>query len=61
MWRRAAVSPQNGYNALMVAARCGKLDCLEYLIAKGASLNAQDSVRRGPAAMWQLRGCGVRG
>uniref|UniRef100_A0A7S0NC41 Uncharacterized protein n=1 Tax=Phaeocystis antarctica TaxID=33657 RepID=A0A7S0NC41_9EUKA len=35
----------NGYNALMVAARCGKLDCLEYLIAKGASLNAQDSVK----------------
>ena len=28
----------------------GKLDCLEYLIAKGANLNAQDDVRRGPAA-----------
>ena len=28
----------------------GKLDCLEHLTAKGANLNAQDNVRRGPAA-----------
>ena len=34
----------------MHAAAKGKLDCLEYLIAKGANLNVQDNVRRGPAA-----------
>ena len=39
--------------ALMYAAAKGKLDCLEHLIAKGANLNAQDVVRRGPAAVSQ--------
>ena len=34
----------------MLAAMFGKLGCLDHLIAKGAKLNAQDDVRRGPAA-----------
>ena len=42
----------------MKAARYGELDCLEHLIAKGAKLNAQDKVRRGPAAAWRGEGCG---
>ena len=37
----------------MGAAEYGKLDCLEHLIAKGANVNAQTDVRRGPAATWQ--------
>ena len=38
--------------ALMEAAENGELDCLEHLIAKGANLNTQNDVRRGPAAAW---------
>ena len=37
----------------MWAAIYGNLDCLDHLIAKGAKLNAQGEVRRGPAAAWQ--------
>ena len=38
----------------MYAAKEGKLDCIEHLIAKGAKLNAQQKkVRRGPAAVWR--------
>ena len=39
----------------MLAAKCGKLDCLDHLIAKGANeyVNAQNKVRRGPAAAWR--------
>ena len=49
----AAAPPQDGYTALMRAADYGKLDCLEYLIAKGANVDAQNNVRRGPAAAWR--------
>ena len=49
----AAAPPQNGNTALMTAARFGKLDCLDHLLAKGANLNVQDKVRRGPAATWR--------
>ena len=56
----AAAPPQNGETALMFAAKNGKLDCLEHLVAKGANLNAQDYVRRGPAAACGGEGCGVR-
>ena len=46
--------PQMGFTAHMWAATNGRLDCLNYLIAKGANLNAQDNiVRRGPAAAWR--------
>ena len=40
----------------MLAAMCGKLGCLDHLIAKGAKLHALDKVRRGPAAAWRRRG-----
>ena len=36
--------------ALMWAAAWGKLDCLEYLIAKGAKLDATDGVSAAPPA-----------
>ena len=49
----AAAPPQWGRTALMRAANYGNLDCLDYLIAKGANLNVQDNVRRGPAAAWR--------
>ena len=49
----AAAPPQHGYTALMWAAVRGNLDCLEHLIAKGANLNVQNMVRRGPAAAWR--------
>ena len=55
----AAAPPQGGWTALKKAARYGKLDCLEHLIAKGANLNTQDKVRRGPAAAWQRGGVGL--
>ena len=55
----AAAPPQRGMTALMWAADYGKLGCLDHLIAKGANLNAQNIVRRGPAAAWR-RGCEVR-
>jgi hypothetical protein len=42
----------------MKAARNGKLDCLEHLVATGANLNAQNKVRRGPAAAWRRGVCG---
>ena len=54
----AAAPPQDGDTALIGAAHYGKLDCLEHLVAKGANLNAQNNVRRGPAAAWRR---GVRG
>ena len=44
--------------ALMLAALCGKLDCLDYLVAKGANLNAQNKASRRPAAALR-RGAGV--
>ena len=49
--------------ALMGVALSGKLDCLEHLVAKGANLNAQNCVRRGPAAAWRrgVWGKGVSG
>lgn len=50
---------QLGYTALMLAARSGRLDwqnCLNRLITKGASLNVQDKVRRGPRAMCECGG-----
>ena len=34
----------------MLAAGWGKLDCLEYLVAKGAKLDARNKVRAGPPA-----------
>ena len=37
----------------MLAALNGNLDCLDHLIAKGADVNAQSKVRRGPAAAWR--------
>ena len=49
----AAVPPQSSSTALMHAAGNGNLDCLEHLIAKGANVNAQSGVRRGPAAAWR--------
>ena len=49
----ATAPPQGGVQVLMDAAKNDKLDCLEYLIAKGAKLNAQSNVRRGPAAAWR--------
>ena len=49
----AAAPPQRGMTALMWAADYGKLGCLDHLIAKGANLNAQNIVRRGPAAAWR--------
>ena len=42
----------------MIAAIYGKLGCLEHLVAKGANLNAQNQVRRGPAAAWRREECG---
>ena len=55
-----AAPPQTGRTALICAAHDGKLDCLDHLIAKGANLNAQSMVRRGPAAPWRRgRGVGV--
>lgn len=42
--RRAAAPPQDGYTALMWAAQFGKLDCLKYLTAKGANLEAKSIV-----------------
>ena len=55
-----AAPPQTGRTALICAAHDGKLDCLDHLIAKGANLNAQSMVRRGPAAAWRRgRGVGV--
>jgi len=42
----------------MLAAANGELDCLEHLVAKGANLNPQNQVRRGPAAAWRREGCG---
>ena len=53
----AAAPPQGGNTALMVAAMFCKLDCLDHLIAKGANLNAQDYVRRGPVLQRGGRGC----
>ena len=47
--------------ALIMAAENGKLDCLEHLVAKGANLNAEGYVRRGPAAAWRLGVLGCRG
>ena len=52
----AAVPPQDRATALIKAADNGKLGCLEHLIAKGANLNVQNKVRRGPAAAWQREG-----
>jgi len=49
----AAAPPQDGFTALMLAAGCGELGCLEHLVAKGANLNAQNKVRRGPATAWR--------
>ena len=49
----AAAPPQMGWTALMKAAINGKLDFLDHLIAKGANVNAQNDVRRGPAAAWR--------
>ena len=50
----AAAAPlQKGETALTHAALFGKLGCLEHLIAKGANLNAQNNVRRSPAAAWR--------
>ena len=57
----ATAPPQYGYTALMDAANQGQIDCLEHLIAKGANLNAQNDVRRGPAAACGGEGCGDRG
>jgi len=37
----------------MEAAYHAKLDCLDHLIAKGANVNAQNIVRRGPVAAWR--------
>ena len=50
----AAAPPQDSWTAIMWAAGKDKLDCLDHLIAKGANLNAQNLVRRGPAVL-----CGV--
>jgi len=36
----AAAPPQYGFTALMKATYYGKLDCLEHLVARGASLEA---------------------
>ena len=52
----AAAPPQYVETALMAATMHGKLDCVDYLIAKGARPNAQGHVRRGPHAAWQRRG-----
>ena len=41
----------------MYAAQDVKLDCLEHLIAKGAKLNAQNNVRRGPVLRRGGEGC----
>ena len=49
----AAAPPQNSWTAIMWAAGKDKLDCLDHLIAKGANLNAQNIVRRSPAATWR--------
>ena len=54
----AAAPPQWGITALMWAAAKDKLDCLEYLIAKGANVNAQSYVRRGPVLGVAARGVG---
>ena len=49
----AAAPPQGGNTALSGAAVMGRLGCLDHLIAKGANLNVQDNVRRGPAVAWR--------
>ena len=49
--------PKGGWTALMGAAINGKLDCLDHLIAMGANVNAQNEVRRRPAAAMR-RGVG---
>ena len=40
----AAVPPQFGMTALILAAGHGKRDCLELLVAKGAKLDARDNI-----------------
>ena len=47
--------PQGGSTALMKAAYGGNLDCLEHLVSKGANLNVQNNVRRGPATTGRSR------
>ena len=44
----------------MYSAKYGNLDCLNHLIANGASVSAPDKVCRGPACdvCWELRGKG---